>query len=86
MNGSQIDEQDALTYLWGNNINNINDKYELLNITYNLNIYKIESNLAKAEKPIKVAHFHPQKPRHVELFRPILDDRFMGVLNKYGIK
>jgi len=76
-------EQDALTSLIQNfQVTN----YTLLNITYNLNIYHLEHNLKKAEKPLMVAHFHPHKPRHLELFRSILPQRLLTIFSNYGIK
>lgn len=78
-------EQDALTYMWGRNISNINNRYELLDSSYNLGIYKIAQNIEKSQKPIKVAHFHPHKNHHLALFRDIVPKRLITIFNKYGI-
>jgi len=79
-------EQDALTYMWRENINGINDRYQVLNITYNIGIYKIDENVDTAEKPIKVLHFHPHKRRHLDLFRNMIPPRLMTIFNNYGIR
>ncbi len=75
-------EQDALTYLWEQGLNDT----KKLNITYNVGIYHLFSNLQHAEKPWLVAHFHPHKPRHMDLFRLLIPYRFVRVLNKNGIE
>lgn len=86
MNQRGTNEQDALTYMWQGNINGVNNRYKLMNITYNIGIYYIDRNLKRAELPVKVAHFHPHKRRHLDLFRQMLPERLMVIFNKYGIK
>ena len=76
-----INEQDALTYLWENGT-----ERNILNITYNLGIYHIENNLKTADGPLMVAHFHPHKLRHLNLFRNILPGGLMAIFSKYGIR
>lgn len=78
-------EQDALTYMWENNLNHINNRYQLLDSSYNLGIYKIPQNIANSQPPIKVAHFHPHKKHHLELFRDILPERLIKIFNRYGL-
>ncbi|MCX7928835.1 MAG: hypothetical protein N2558_04100 [Patescibacteria group bacterium] len=85
MNLHNSNEQNALTYMWENNIDNINERYEMMNQTYNIGIYKIAENLAISEKPIKVAHFHPHKKHHLDKYRQILPERLMKIFAKYGI-
>lgn len=86
MNQRNTNEQDALTYMWQENINNINERYELISSAYNIGIYKIEENLKRAGMSPKVAHFHPHKQRHLDLFRDILPERLIKIFNKYGIR
>jgi hypothetical protein len=86
MNLRNTNEQDALTFLWQNNINGINNRYQLMDISYNLGIYHIKRNLNKAEKPIKVAHFHPHKKRHLDTFRNVLPGRLLTIFKNHGIK
>ncbi len=87
MNLRGTNEQNALTYMWQNNINDINDRYILMNQTYNIGIYHIDKILSIADKPIKVAHFHPHKKRHLELYRSrnLLPERLLTIFSKYGI-
>ena len=75
-------EQDALTYMWENGW----CEYKVLNITYNLNITKIEDNLKLAKKPILVTHFHPHKKRHLDLFRSIIPERLLKIFNNYELR
>jgi len=67
-----------------------------LNITYNFGMRQVEANYERAEKPIKVVHFHPWYPLvpTLDIFihgknglgRPIINERLKGILNKHGIK
>lgn len=86
MNLRNTNEQNALTSMWDNNINNINDRFEFINQAYNIGMYKIEENLKLAGMSPKVAHFHPHKQRHLDLFRSILPQHLITIFNNYGIK
>src|SRR6266404_403670 len=77
-------EQNALTYMWQNDINGVNARCEMMNMTYNIGIYKIPENVKNSQLPIKVAHFHPHKKKHLDLYRNILPDRLMKIFNEYG--
>ncbi len=87
MNLHDSNEQNALTYMWQNNIDGINDRYKLMSTTYNIGIYKIDENIKNTELPIKVAHFHPHKRRHLDLFRSrnMLPEGLLTIFNKYGL-
>ena len=86
MDKMSTNEQGALTYMWENNINGINDRYELMSPAYNIGIYKIDENLKLAGEPPKVAHFHPHKRRHLDLFRNMLPERLLTIFSIYGIR
>lgn len=86
MNLRGTNEQNALTYMWQNNVNGINGRYKLMNSAYNIGIYRIAENLGDAELPFKVVHFHPHKRRHLDMFRNILPKRLMTIFNNYGIR
>lgn len=55
----ETEDERALMALTKGNINNINDRYQVLNITYNFGMRQVEHNYAIADKPIRVLHFHP---------------------------
>lgn len=85
MGQKNSNEQDALTYMWENNIDGINSRYQPINITYNVGIYYIPGNLKRAQLPLKVAHFHPHKKRHLDLFKELLPERLLKIFADYGI-
>jgi len=72
-------EQDALTYLWKKEAV---FNYTIMNDTFNLGIYHKGNDY---DKPLMVAHFHPHKKRHLDLFRELLPDRLLAIFNKYGL-
>jgi len=78
MDDKGIDEQDALTYLMNNKLVT---GYKLLDSTYDIGIYNVDTS-----KPVLVAHFHPHKKRHLDLFRNLLPERLMKIYERYGIK
>lgn len=86
MNSRNTNEQDALTYMWQNNLDQINNRYELMNITYNMGLDNLKHKFKDAQLPVKVAHFHPHKKRHLDLFRNMLPERLLTIFNKHGIK
>ncbi len=67
-----------------------------LNITYNLGMRNAESNWQKANKPLKVVHFHPYDKRmntldifmygKNELHRPLITKRLIKIFNSHGVK
>ncbi len=87
MNKRGTNEQDALTYIWQNNVNGIEKRYTLMNITYNMGIYNTKHNLDKADLPVKVAHFHPHKKRHLDLYttRNILPRTLIKTFKNYNL-
>jgi len=68
----QANEEPILWELTKKNVDNINDRIERLNITYNLGKRRIKENLEKAEKPVKVAHFHPYREDLLNKFKLII--------------
>lgn len=83
MDEMNYDEQFALEYLINNKLI---DKFKFLNLTYNFGIYYHVYTWRKVQKPLKVAHFHPDKQRHVNLYTPLITDRFIKLLKRYGIQ
>ena len=72
----QCDEEEALGLLVIGD-NGIRKRVRKLNITYNFNGFHLKSNYKKADKPIKMVHFHPYgKIRQLKVERPI--DFFLG--------
>lgn len=76
---NKLDEQLGFDALIEAGELNIRQRYKLLDRKYNVGIYKITH-------PIVIAHFHPQKQRHLDKFRQFLPDRLMNIFDNYGIK
>jgi hypothetical protein len=75
-----LTEQNALTYMWSQGL-----KSMMLNNTYNVGIYRHDKILPKMNKPMLVAHFHPQKAKHRAIFREYLTPRLIDLFNEYGM-
>ena len=85
MNRRRINEEMALNRLTRGNINNINERYLRLNNTYNLGRMRCnELTYGKADKPIKVFHFHPKMTQLYEGVKPLLPDYLIEILKKHG--
>lgn len=85
MNRRRVNEEQALGILTSKNTNDINQRYIRLNNTYNLG-QKWSSELAyeKADKPIKVLHFHPQVAEVYERVKSLLPDYLIEIFKKHG--
>jgi hypothetical protein len=64
----------------------VEGRIKRLNITYNLGMRHISYNYKKADKPLKVVHFHPFRTGLFEQFRPILNQRIINLFDLYGIR
>jgi len=91
-----IEDERALVHLTRSNFNNINDRYKILNITYNFGMRKVEHNYTIAEKPIKVVHFHPYYSKFPTLDSfmygknaldmPLMNERLIRIFKEHNIK
>lgn len=94
----KTDEERAFMHLTEKNIDNINNKYEVLNYTYNFPGCKASEKYLNrlwkgVDKPIKVLHFHPQY-RHGRYFKflcgdnvlniSLMPERLIKIFRKYG--
>lgn len=85
MNAKRVNEEIALRRLTLRNINNINERYIKLNITYNLGRMRDnELTFAKADKPIKVFHFHPRMTQLYEEVKPLLPNHLIEIFKTHG--
>ena len=64
----------------------MNKRCRKINISYNFTIYYHVKTYPKADKPLVVAHFQPQKPRHLALYTPLVPERLINLLGEHGIK
>lgn len=79
---SHVDEEMALMELTESGI--INNRVKRLNITYNLGMKRVEKNVERATKPLKVLHFHPGKRNLMERFKPLMPTGLVEVMDKHG--
>lgn len=85
MNARRVNEEIALEWLTSRNVNNINERYLKLNNTYNLGRMRHnELTFAKADKPIKVFHFHPRMTQLYEEVKPLLPAHLIELFTKHG--
>jgi hypothetical protein len=85
MNRRRINEEQALKRITDANVDNVNDRYVKLNNTYNLGRMRMnELTYAKAEKPIKVFHFHPRMTELYENVKPLLSSELINTMKRYG--
>lgn len=85
MNKRLMNEEQALNRLTAANVDGINDRYIRLNNTYNFG-QKWHSGISfrRAEKPIRIFHFHPKANDVYEKFKPLMPDYLMEIFKKHG--
>jgi hypothetical protein len=74
------DDEKSLMKLTDDNVMNINSRIQRMNITYNLGKRHIKENLERADKPIKVLHFHPYRDNLLKKFSPLLPDNLKELM------
>jgi|SRR3989344_9405506 len=96
----KITDERALALLTSENTNNLNERIERLNITYNFGMRNVGFNYKIATKPLKVLHFHPHytykdnlpdTPLNCfmygknELNMPLMSERLIKIFHHHGI-
>jgi hypothetical protein len=79
-----INEQTSLIQLMRENPA-IEKRCKKINITYNYGIYYHPVITKLAQRPLRVVHFQPHKQRHLNLYTPLITERFINLLKKYGL-
>lgn len=89
-----INDEDAMTYLTDNSVDNINSRIKRLNGRYDFGMRRVDYCYEKAIKPLKVLHFHPHNPiintlaiaMHGKnrINKPLMNERLIRIFNKYG--
>ncbi len=90
-------DEEALLFLTDNNINGITSRIKKLNGTYNFGMRRVDFCYERANKPLKVIHFHPYHPRNnglntlaIAMYgrnrigKPLMTERLKRLFNKYG--
>ena len=76
------DDEKALMLLTERNFNNMNERIQRLNVTYNLGKRHRQENYYNADKPLKVVHFHPYREGLLEKFRPWLPKKLYHLMHE----
>lgn len=94
--GKPLNDEDVMVYLTSNNIDNINEKIKRLNGRYDFGMRRVDYCWEKADKPLKVLHFHPHNPLLNTLAiamygknrigKPLMNDRLIKIFHKYNYK
>lgn len=79
-----IEDEDAMMEVTQNP--DIAKRCKRLNITYNLGMRNVPENVERAIHPIKIVHFHPRKRGLMDVFKPIMPEGFINILNQHGYK
>jgi hypothetical protein len=77
---NKTDDERALVILTDYNFNNINDRIQRLNITYNVGKRRVEENIERSDKPVKVFHFHPYRENLLDKFKDLLPDNLKKLM------
>lgn len=92
-----LNEEDILMLMFKKNFNNIQERANRLNISYNFGIKRMELCYNKALHPIRVLHFHPERvysgwgrafdivtTSRNEIGHPIIYGKLLEIFNAYG--
>jgi hypothetical protein len=80
-----VDDERALMSLTNKNYKDINSRIHRMNITYNIGKRRINENFSRADKPIKVLHFHPYRENLLKKFDSLLPDNLKKLMYEKSI-
>jgi hypothetical protein len=78
-----LDDERSLMDLTRRNYKDINSRIQRMNITYNIGKRRINENFSRADKPLKVLHFHPYRENLLNKFEPLLPDNLKSLMYEY---
>lgn len=81
MDETGLYEEDAMTVMLDVD-KNIASRVKIMNQTFNIGMRYTRTNMALADKPIKVAHFPPHDPRILHKFKSIIPDKLSKMLDE----
>lgn len=81
MDETGLYEEDAMTVMLDVD-KNIASRIKIMNQTFNIGMRYTRTNVALADKPIKVAHFPPHDPRVLHKFKSIIPDKLSKMLDE----
>ena len=77
---NHTDDERALMKLTNKNVADINSHIQRLNITYNIGKRRVDKNLIKAERPVRVLHFHPYRENLLSRFDYFLPNKLKELM------
>lgn len=94
--GRPLNDENVMVELTNTNVDNINTKIKRLNGRYDFGMRRVDYCYAKAVKPLKILHFHPNSPLMNTLAiamygknrinKPLMNKRLIKIFNKYGYR
>jgi len=75
-------EEEEMTIMYGENINNIRDRIKLLDQSYNIGTRCTNTNIKLAERPLKIFHFPPYKKRWLNKIGRFLPNKLRRLLKE----
>lgn len=85
---NNTDDERAFMLLTENNFDDINERIQRLNITYNIGKRRVKENVDRADKPLRVLHFHPYRENLLEKFYEYLPENLKKIMyaedTRYG--
>jgi len=76
------DEEETTNILIKENFNNINDRFEKLNTTYNVSRKVLKGlDKIKVDMPFKIAHFKPHSPKYLHKFSKTIPPKLFKMLS-----
>jgi hypothetical protein len=75
-------EEETTNILIRENFNNINDRFEKLNITYNIGMVCLKRLMHTVDMPVRIAHFPPHDPKYLHKFSKILPPKLFKMLHE----
>lgn len=89
-----VEDEAIMTVLMKNP--NISRRCKIMNITYNFGMRNVEQNWERANRPLRVVHFHPYYPLvpTLDIFMygknglgiPLISERLIKIFQSHGIK
>jgi len=77
----QKDEEETTNILIRENYDNIGDRFEKLNITYNVGFACLRHLKHRIDMPMRIAHFPPYQPKYLHKFSNIIPYKLFKMLS-----
>src|SRR3989344_3972047 len=78
----KVNEEEATNVLIKKNFNNISSRFRRLNTTYNIEMRDLDRAIARADKPLRIAHFPPYEPKYLHKAKKITPPKLTKLLGE----